>query len=131
MAKSNPPNINIPMSDRARQNGSSNQSAQYVDSSAPPQPTPGVIDNIPAWEKKLVSLAEDLKNDLVEAGAEPGGLIYLVWSKNGGFRIKILPASMRASSAANILRGLAVQIEQSAVQSVKVGELIEESKLHG
>ena len=74
---------------------------------------------------------EELKDDLVSAGIEPGGLIYLVWGKDGSIRIRILPSEMKASSAANILRGLALNIEQAAVQSKSVGDLVDESKLHG
>ena len=130
MASKSSASINIPRVDVSLKTKSNGQ-AQYVSADNPPQPTPGVIDNIANWETTLVSMAESLRDDLVNAGAEPGGLIYLVWAKDGSFRIKILPATMRAASAANILRGLAVQIEQSAVQSVRVGEIIEESKLNG
>jgi len=118
------PGVDVKMSDRARQNGSSNQSAQYVDSSAPPQPTPGVLGNIPVWEKKLVKIAEELKDDLVSAGIEPGGLIYLVWGKDGSIRLKAMPTEMKISSMAAILRGLAQNVEQGAAQTMTVGDVV-------
>lgn len=130
MAKATLSTPRIDVSLKSKPNGSASQ-AQYVPHDNPPPPTAGLIDDIPQWQKKIVSLAEDLRADLINSGVEPGGLIYMVWDKGGGFKIKILPTEMKVASAANILRGIALQMEQTAVQSVTVGTLTEESKLNG
>lgn len=121
------PRVSVQMS--AKPNG--HTSAQYVQADNPPQPTPGTVDTIPAWEKRLVSEAEDIRDEFINSGVEPGGLMFLAWGKDSSTRLRILPSGMRVASAAAILRGLALQLENSAAQSKRVGELIEESKFNG
>lgn len=123
MAKSTATHINIPKVD-VRMSTKSNGSAQYVDSSAPPQPSPGVIEDMVGWKNKLVEVAESLRDDVVAAGQEPGGLIYMVWTKDGQFSVKVLPQGMKISAMSAILRGLALHGEQGAAQTMTVSDVV-------
>lgn len=129
MAKASISTPHVRVGVTAKPNGHS--SAQYVSPDNPPQPSANIASDIKDWPDTLVSFAQDIVNDLLAEGKEPGGLMYMVWDKSGGFKIKIMPTAMKSASAAAILRGLASNIEQAAIQSKPVGELIEESKLNG